>query len=394
MLLCIIVLIKNFLILNMVKNVQVNILNRYLCQLGPYIYYFKSYDHGLNSDIIKQIYEWSNNYPLLNILELDSNDERMFKDKTISREMNKIFLYNDGNLIKEIFNPSTKDIEEIIYLSIILHNKKQDLLAGNVGNGKKKRRYEYQNLNSKNEIAKKNVVPYLKNQINKILRKKIIINENNFIMHSRKDLDIIKTKIDLISNNKNNLKNFKNETAKNINILKYISCEKEVKITKPIRNISNHKPYIPIKPKTNLSNENIFIYNKDGKIPIACINKISILSKEECKKYVPILPIIPQRSKVIRPVENFNKKTVIYKPHLTKCEEKNSVKSNYKPIKNENLNGNRIFLSNCDNDLYIKSNEFQNRGQSSPNNILSSLKNAVWFDDVHINDLPKNIFDD
>lgn len=116
----------------MIIPIEPRILSRYLNRDGPFIYFFIG--KGENNITIKKIiYEFSQQYSLLKIFEIDFEKYRKIFVNTTESDMNRIYLYANGLLIEDKYLPNENAILEIFKKAIEFHNQNMDNRAWKQG---------------------------------------------------------------------------------------------------------------------------------------------------------------------------------------------------------------------------------------------------------------------
>lgn len=108
----------------MITQIQPPNLSYFLSKPVPYIYYCNGECEGSNKILVINIKQMASKYPKLSVLELNWTKYKMFKQKKTDREINKVFLYYEGDKIEEFDNPNIEELNLIFKKCVNFHNRK------------------------------------------------------------------------------------------------------------------------------------------------------------------------------------------------------------------------------------------------------------------------------
>lgn len=115
----------------MIKKVQPYILNRYLCNKGPYIFYFNHEECYINQMMIIDIKELNNNNLELMVLEIRWKDYLNYVSIKNSYKLENVYLYFGGKEILVKKSPDKNALKEVFDKSQQLYKDKMKQICVN-----------------------------------------------------------------------------------------------------------------------------------------------------------------------------------------------------------------------------------------------------------------------
>lgn len=394
----------------MVKNIEINNLKRHLVQFGPYLYYFNAHRQGRNFELVRKMNLWSKKYPFLYILEVEFDNTSKNKMNVRKNEINNIYLYYDGQKIKELINPNDNELKEIIHQSIDFYNKKLDRLSANAGNRRKKKRLDYIEIDIQEEICKKKLNSAFNNYINKQQRKKIIVTNDEIPKETSDDIDLFAYKLGLIRTKKISKKkefvykklllktyldkNIKNKTQKSsITKLPLEKSKKSFEESKKVAvKLRRNRPILPngllasnITYTNCYSNTNIYsvqnnFISANSQIQENLLNPITSKSHFFNNNSVFAIPMIYINNINITNTTNISENINNHKSinPVQKLDKNFSIKSSLRVSKDNKFTHQKQTISNYCN-------------LECQKNLIASPIYENWYNDINMKDLPNNI---
>lgn len=151
----------------MVKQIEPFMLQKYIANLGPYIYYFNHDCGEYKEKIIMAIKYFSLKYPSLNVLEINWNKYVAKYIHSNYEDKNRVYLYFDGIEIMVLNQPDKDAIKHLFMKCIEYHNLKQDKLAAKIGSRSCQKNKNNKELTSKESKS-------IEKRVRMILKSKIV----------------------------------------------------------------------------------------------------------------------------------------------------------------------------------------------------------------------------
>lgn len=175
----------------MVRKIHVKYINQYIWRSGPYIVFFNGLYEGYNKELVINMLNMANTYPLLEVFEIEWSNKKMFDPSTSNEVLDTIYMYSHGTIIKEVFKPNQNQINEFFKKAIAVYNKNLERLAMKIGS-KQNRCYPYMNSSSNIPLTKSQKMLIdrrrkyvLKNKLE--FKKPELSNESNNLINSKTD---------------------------------------------------------------------------------------------------------------------------------------------------------------------------------------------------------------
>lgn len=131
----------------MAKLIQAKYLNTKLWRPGPYIYFFDERCHDKNSEMIEYVNILANMYKRINVFKIAWEDRINRTRRHIPYELNKLYLYYEGNKILEHEISDKENINKIFFKAVDCYNKNIEKKADSIGKHPRKRFYFIENKN-------------------------------------------------------------------------------------------------------------------------------------------------------------------------------------------------------------------------------------------------------
>lgn len=266
----------------MIKTIEPKKLGGYLYRIGPYIYYYKSVTDDKNNSIIKNMDTLSNNYSHLNILQIEWENQIKFNSCTPENKKNTIFMYFRANLIKELFEPTFDEIQELFKEALEYHKERLQTFVTNQGRLISDDLRKIIHSDSKNITKKeKKKISNMKERKIRIIKKLIKVSNLDGQVTQNDSLLNLPQKM---QNSKNSKKSIKHNNKTNFSIEKI----NKAKCIKQKINVCNRSSTILTKSnmKKNINQE--FLHNESNSI-----NKYYIPEKQKWFSNIKISSKLP-----------------------------------------------------------------------------------------------------
>lgn len=406
----------------MVILLNPNVLAKYLWKTGPYIYFFNGACGGANAEIVKYINHLSDLHPKLKIFQIDWKEQQRYCRKFF-QELNKVFLYFEGEKKFEVFNPTKKEIEFLFLKCTEYYNENLKNKIKNIGakiQNKTLGKHDSDHPESiktqkETQLQQKYVRKKLRELINRKIQSPMYISEEergnlrkHILMNKSLNSGLRKIAPKMFMTNLLNNKTISPKThIESSNIKNFIINAPNPKLTKndilSIQNVTvkNKTPIIlkTINNETTLciseigkncnfvSNSNLILDDKVLQFPITKHSKeiriilpgnnqkmntenIKIEKNENFKENSTISENINLKSDILK------NKYFYIEDHLKYCKS-----YHFKPNISERVNKQKI-------------EDFKNQNPEKDKEFDFSLNPPrEWFRDVQISDLPLNILD-